>query len=103
MSRCTSSPLILDHEGVVVVETRALIGKEQAREGQQARLLQIVEQRLETNLVDDEPVTVHRVRAAHGQAARLVVRQLLEKQRAEAARDHLEAEDELGDLHVQNG
>ena len=69
---------VLDHEAVVVVEPRSFLGEAPSSERQQAASDELVEQRPKSDVVDDEAVRVHRVRPADREAARLVVRELVQ-------------------------
>eukprot|EP00320_Phaeocystis_rex_P004333 CAMPEP_0119078702 /NCGR_PEP_ID=MMETSP1178-20130426/102424_1 /TAXON_ID=33656 /ORGANISM="unid sp, Strain CCMP2000" /LENGTH=84 /DNA_ID=CAMNT_0007061163 /DNA_START=14 /DNA_END=264 /DNA_ORIENTATION=+ len=71
--------LVPHHERVVVAEGATLTGEEQPRERQQAAPLQVIDERPHPNLIDDHAVSVHGVWPCHGQAAGLIVDELLKQ------------------------
>mmetsp|Transcript_24575 Transcript_24575/g.53646 ORF Transcript_24575/g.53646 Transcript_24575/m.53646 type:complete len:219 (-) Transcript_24575:1495-2151(-) len=90
--------LVLHHEGVVVVNARALLREEQLGDRTDDVALQQVDHALEPNRIEHDAVVVHRVGTHYGHAARLVVLQLVEEPVAEGHRKHVKREHSGRDL-----
>eukprot|EP00321_Phaeocystis_globosa_P016625 CAMPEP_0118843142 /NCGR_PEP_ID=MMETSP1162-20130426/81669_1 /TAXON_ID=33656 /ORGANISM="Phaeocystis Sp, Strain CCMP2710" /LENGTH=173 /DNA_ID=CAMNT_0006775235 /DNA_START=330 /DNA_END=847 /DNA_ORIENTATION=- len=93
---------VLDHEGVVAREAAPrLDGEEQLRDGQQHLALQPRDHALHADLVYDDAVVIHRVRARLRQAGAVVVVELLEEAVAELGGEDGEGVDgRVAPLHL---